>query len=204
MSSNPSGADSSVFYVDGNFSPAQSGSPILNINSGNVIGVVSRSAGDPRFKFVKIEKYTKTLNFLTERTNVLSDLFTSVERLHRELKIDWNIPSDYFHFLKEGQLSHHKGEISEEILETLREIGVELREMSHYNIHYVFGNPTPDEKPTIDTVAIVGFDKIMRGIISIISEIVSTIEEVVDDTYQMGVGLARGGKPIIDYIHKNM
>lgn len=42
--------------IDGNFSPGHSGSAILDVDSGEVIGVVSRSAGDLQNQLRKLER----------------------------------------------------------------------------------------------------------------------------------------------------
>ncbi|MHA1864803.1 MAG: S1 family peptidase [Candidatus Thorarchaeota archaeon] len=51
----------SVFDIDGNFNPGHSGSPILDYNSGKLVGVVSRSAGEPVEVFKEALLYSSAL-----------------------------------------------------------------------------------------------------------------------------------------------
>lgn len=202
VSSNPSPPDSSVFYVDGNFSPAHSGSPILDLSSGNLIGVVSRSAGDPRFQFEKIKILNRALYFMTQRMDSISELFDAFEDLAREA--GQNGPVDQVSFFPEGEIGRPEREIPSDILEILKEVGVELSEDRYHNIVHSWSDSPTDEKPYITRIRISGFDKVLEGIIRLVSRVSSTLEQVIDETYQMGVGLARGGQPVIDFLRPEL
>lgn len=191
ISSLPYGPRKNMFEIDGNFSPAHSGSPIVNTTTGELIGLISLSAGDPRLHFKDYERYIRSLKFIVRFLDLPSRLLESYEESLRKMNISYlpPVPSDSHRLMRE--------EIPKEILNTLKEVGVRLREMSHFNISYVFDEDRADRRPTIDTVSIVGFQSMLEGVVELILMITNSIEEAVDKTFQMGIGVASGGEPML-------
>lgn len=82
ISSESYGSDKTCFFeVDGMFSPGHSGSPILESHSGNLVGLVTSSAGTLYDHFHNARTYTKALRTLTSNLEILFEVFRTLEDL---------------------------------------------------------------------------------------------------------------------------
>ncbi len=199
VSSKPPETNSGIFEIDGNFSPGHSGAPVFNEKTDSVIGVVSRSVGDPREHFKRFRRYVEALEFIAPLLKLPSELLKSIREMMGPRRID--LPDDAFSFTVEGEVPKDADGITMSVIRTLEEVGVDVRKYSYFNLRALDDETQPKSVKALD---IYGFDSLMRGAINLILQISNSVESAVNDTYQMGIGIASGGKPLIDLYNSLM
>ena len=102
VSSEPNESKPGIFEIDGNFSPGHSGAPVMDELTKSIIGVVSRSVGDPREHFSRYGKYVEALNFIAPHLNLPSQLLEFLENTMGAGRYD--LPRDIQEFMIEGQV----------------------------------------------------------------------------------------------------
>jgi hypothetical protein len=194
ISSLPYGSNTGIFEVDGNFSPAHSGSPIVDATSNLIIGVVSRSVGDPRNHFRKYRRYIEALRFIAPHLNLPSQLLESIKNTVNPRQ-QYQLPGDSMEFMVEGEVSPESTGITKSIIDTLKEVGMDVREYSYHNLRAMHD---PEAPKSIPASKIIGFDSMMQGVINLILMITDSVESAINETYQMGIGIASGGEALFD------
>jgi len=126
------------FEIDGNFNPSHSGGPVVHEASGEVVGIVSESAGDFTSVLEKvqnrIEPLTRIRDFLIQRRSISGtfnqgftyrdqEQATEDKNLLEELGFDINSKIDkngrYVNYLDKGELAIRTSQLQADLSEIL-------------------------------------------------------------------------------------
>ena len=188
------------FYeVDGNFSPGHSGGPVFHTDQGCIIGVVSRSAGDPRLHFEKSRKYIDALEFLMPYLRLPSELLRALSTILREKRFE--LPEEGRTLALEGQDRDLGETISIEQIDTLKDVGLDLKPYSQCTITGAFGISS-DRPSTITLVDLPDYDSILAAAVRLALRMIRFVEDGLNKSFQMGIGVASGGRPLLDLVAK--
>lgn len=156
VASEPYGPENgSFFQIDGNFSPSHSGSAIMDLDSGKVVGLVSRSAGDPKEIFVKNKMYIESLKTILQ----------------------------HIHIFSISQEFNYSGLTIPQIRAMLQRGGLQ---------------PVEIEQQDKSVRYVLRWGNILSSALQLVVAIADIAQQGVEETYQMGVGVATGGIPLVE------
>lgn len=197
------------FKVDGIFNPGHSGSAIINIETGELIGVASRSAGELGEHFSKASYTIQAIRTIQSSWQLFEDTRQSVDKTLQALEkaipvIDegfkevfrclsyvspghWsglkvNIP--WFPFGSTNWSKHIETFLPTEVIRILKEKGIEVSKWDS------------DDGPTQMIHLRAESDVAWKALIQLILEWTDSMKEAVHDSFQMGIGIATCGEPL--------
>lgn len=187
------------FELDGMFSPGHSGSAVINIETGKLVGVVSQSAGNLVKQFENAIHIFKAIDAIQSRWQLFEETRESMDRiwnsvsesiqeLQRQIDELYNslgsfgsssirtgTMTDPFLWYRSYLSTHINGKLSNDVVEILKKTGI-----------YV----TVSESVTrMDAKSDVAFGAIIR----LILEWTELMKKAINESYQMGIGVATGG-----------
>jgi len=195
VSSESYGNDNATFFdVDGAFSPGHSGSPVICNATGQLIGVVSGSVGSVMEYFERTRAYVEALAVLSE-TGFLDDLTKALEDFGSYLyDLDKALDDKGIHFRTGVPRAHewHSSYLEEKppaVLKAINECGIRAKQIGQFNFDgqvvkqtWIYGTPS----------------EVFRGLVGLMLKVVSSVQEAIDYSFQMFIGTASGGRPMVD------
>lgn len=197
----------SYFDVDGIFNPGHSGSAVISIKTGELIGVVSRSAGelDEHFdnasntikaiqaiqsSWQLFEKTRQTMkeiyDYFRETIPEINGRFEEISRWLSSLGSStfWGqLPNPAALWIRSEWENNIHGKIPNEVARILEEKGITV---SRY----------PNNKTTDLTCLRAESDVAWRALIQLMLEWTELMKVAINESFQMGIGIASCGEPL--------
>ena len=189
--SKPYGTDEVTFFeIDGIFNTGYSVSTVLNTETNQVVGVVSRSAGDVLEYLQVTRTYMDALQILSKDMKFLEDIVKSIDQLVSAAGTFAISPSADWSTSVDGNLPERIKRIFEEY-----DVGMTILQKLDW---------LPDDGDAVQTRIMSSVPVLLRTIIGIILRLLKTNQSAIDESFQMGVGVVTGGQQMIDFIQRHL
>ena len=193
--------DGIFFELDGMFSPGHSGSAVINLETGDMVGVVSRSAGDLFEQFSKARDilnaiqviqsswkiFEKTMQSMEEVIDSFGEVIPEIERRFEDVSGAfefgrfpfWSSIKMPHLWLRSDWENHIGGKLPSKVIEILQDKGIRISK--HESGVYMTAKS----------------DVAWSALIQLLLEWTKLMEDAIDESFQMGIGVATCGEPLM-------